>query len=179
MKKLLIILPMPLILCFMVSCQDKTAMAELQEFRTQAALEEQNKAIFRHFTEELNKGNTKVFSEFCAPNYAYYFPSNTQRPLSLEKVEEAIKTTLISFPDYKWTIEELFAVRDRVIARISSSGTFTEDYSGIPPTGNKIGSSAIFIVRIENGKIVEQRKEEDTLNIWWKLGFELKPIEKK
>lgn len=179
MKKLLIILPMSLILCFMVSCQDKTAMAELEEFRTQAALEEQNKAIFRHFTEELNKGNTEAFNEFCVPNYAYYFPSNTQRPLSLEEVQEANKATLVSFPDYNWIIEELFAVKDRVIARISSSGTFTEDYSGIPPTGNKIGSSAIFIVRIENGKIVEQRKEQDVLNFMWKLGFELKPIEKK
>jgi len=45
MKKLLIILPLALILCFMVGCQDKEAMAELEEFRAQAAVEEQNKEI--------------------------------------------------------------------------------------------------------------------------------------
>ncbi len=38
MKKLLYILPMALILCFMVGCQDKAAIAELEEFRAQAAL---------------------------------------------------------------------------------------------------------------------------------------------
>ncbi len=159
MKKLYMILPLALILCFMVGCQDKEAMAELEEFRAQAEVEEQNKAIFRHFTEELNKGNTEVFNELFAPDYIYYFPSNAQEPMSLKETQEMIKTHLASFPDYKWTIEELFAVKDRVIARISNVGTFTGDYYGIPATGNKVESSVIFIVRIENGKIVEERKE--------------------
>ena len=173
------ILPLALILCFMVGCQDKAVMAELEEFRAQAEVEEQNTALFRHFIEELNKGNTEVFSEIFASDYAYYFPSNTEEPLSLEETQEMVKTHLISFPDYNWTIEELFAVKDRVIARISIAGTFTEDYYGIPATGNKVQSSAIFIVRIENGKIVEQRKEQDVLNIMEQLGMELKPKEEK
>ena len=41
MKKLFMILPLALILCFTVGCQDKEAMAELEEYRAQAALEEQ------------------------------------------------------------------------------------------------------------------------------------------
>ena len=179
MKKLLIILPMVWVLCFLVGCQDKAAMAELEAFKAQAALEDQNEAIFRPFTEELNKGNTEIFNELFAPDYAYYFPSNTQEPESLEETKEMIKTHLISFPDYHWTIEELFAVKDTVIARISNVGTFSGDYYGIPATGNKVKSSAIFIVRIENGKIVEQRKEGDVLNVMQQLGMELKPKEGK
>jgi hypothetical protein len=57
MKKPLMILPLALILCFMVGCQDKATMTELEEFRAQAAVEEQNIAIVKHFFEELNKGN--------------------------------------------------------------------------------------------------------------------------
>lgn len=177
MKKLCVILPLALILCFMVACQDKEAMAELEAFKAQAEVEEQNEAIFRHFTEELNNGNLGVFDEFFAPDYAYYFPSNAQDPLSLEETREMLKSHLQSFPDYKWTIEELYAVRDTVIARISTSGTFTEEYGGISPTGNKVESSAIFIARIENGKIVEERKEMDVLNVMQQLGMELKPKE--
>ena len=45
MKKLCMISPLALILCFMVSCQDKEAMAELEEFKAQAEVEEQNKAL--------------------------------------------------------------------------------------------------------------------------------------
>ena len=68
----------------------------------------------------------------------------------------------VSFPDYNWTIEELFAVKNRVIARISIAGTFIGDYYGIPATGNEVQSSAIFIVRIENGKISESEGYQET-----------------
>ena len=161
----------------MVGCQDKEAMAELEEFRAQAGLERQNEALYREFIDELNKGNTDVFDEYFAPDYAYYSQSNTQEPLSPEETREKVETHLKSFPDYKWKIEELYAVKDRIIARISTAGTFTGDYHGIPATGDKVESSAIFIVRIENGKIIEQRREGDVLNVMEQLGMELKPKE--
>jgi len=173
-KKLLIVIPLVILFCITFGCQDKEAMAELEEFKAQAEVEEQNKVIYRKVMDELNKGNLKVFDDFFAPDYTYYFPSNTQEPMSLEETKRMVKTHLISFPDYNWTIEELFAVKDRVIARVSSTGTFTQEYEGIPPTGNKIESSAIFIVRIENGKVVEEREEVDVLNVMTQLGMELK-----
>ncbi|MGD8539026.1 MAG: ester cyclase [Candidatus Aminicenantes bacterium] len=88
-----------------------------------------------------------------------------------------LKVHLQSLPDYKWNIEELYAVRDTVVARIRTSGTFTEEFVGISPTGDKLESSAIFIARIEKGKIVEERKEMDVLNVMQQLGMELKPKE--
>jgi Tfp pilus assembly protein PilP len=42
MKKLYLILSLALILCFMVGCQDKAAMAELEEFKAQAEMEAKN-----------------------------------------------------------------------------------------------------------------------------------------
>jgi len=38
MKKLLLILPLALVLCFMVGCQEKVAMAELEEQNTAETL---------------------------------------------------------------------------------------------------------------------------------------------
>jgi len=45
MKKLCMILPLALILCFMVGCQDKEAMSELEAMKAQAEIEEQNKEV--------------------------------------------------------------------------------------------------------------------------------------
>jgi len=179
MKKLLMILPLALILCIIVGCQDKEAMAELETMKARAALEERNEALFRKIIDELNKGNTDVLNEYFAPDYGYYFPSNAQEPRSLEKTQELVKTHFKSFPDFKWNIEELFAVKDMVIARVSTTGTFTGEYRGLPPTGKKVESSAIFIVRIENGKVVEEREEVDVLRIMQQLGMELKPKEEE
>lgn len=175
MQKLYWTLLMLAIICIMVGCQDKEAMAALEEFGAQAAIEEQNESLYREFIDELNKGNLDVFDEYFTPDYAYYFPSNAQDPLSLEETRELVTTHFKSFPDYKWKIEELYAVKDMIIARMSTSGTFKEEYRGISPTGKKIDSSAIFFVRMENGKIVEEREEADVLNVMQQLGLELQP----
>ena len=115
MKKLYVILPLALVLCFMVGCQDKEAMAELEEFRAQAEIEKQNEALYRGIIEELNKGNSEYFNEFYSPDFLYYFPSNNPKPLSREEAQEFVKSFFRAFPDFNLGVEELFAVEDRVI----------------------------------------------------------------
>jgi steroid delta-isomerase-like uncharacterized protein len=177
MKKLYIILPLALILCFMVGCQDKAAMAELDEFKAQAEVEEQNEALIRHHYEELNKGNVEIINESFAPEYGLYRPSNSLKPMSREEIIEALKSGLRASPDTNYSIEELYAVGDRVIVRLVITGTHEGDIGGIPATGNKIEYSAILISRIENGKIIEERGEADLLGLMMQLGMELKPKE--
>ena len=66
MKNLCMILPLALILCFMVGCQDKEAKAELEAMKAQAAVEEQNEASFRYMLEETDKGNYAAWDEVCS-----------------------------------------------------------------------------------------------------------------
>ncbi len=179
MKKLYMILPLALILCFMVGCQDKEAMAELEEFRAQAEIEKQNEALYRGIIEEINKGNSEYFNEFYSPDSLYYFPSNNPKPLSREESQEFVKGFFQAFPDLNFSIEELYAVEDRVIVRYILRGTHKGEYRGIPATGKKFEISSTFIVRIENGKVVEEREDFDQLGFWQQLGFELKPKEKE
>ena len=99
MKKLLLTVPLALILCFVVGCQDKEAMAELKAMRAQAEVEEQNEELVKSYIEELNRGNTKPFEELCAPEYGYYLPSNSPRPLPRKGMIEFLKTLFQAFPD--------------------------------------------------------------------------------
>ena len=177
MKKLYMILPLALILCFMVGCQDKAAMAELEAFKAQAEVEEQNEALYRGIIEEVNKGNSEYFNEFYSPDFFYYFPSNNPKPLSREEAQEFVKSFFRAFPDLNFSIEELFAVEDRVIVRYILRGTHKEGWRGIPATGNKFEISSTFIIRIENGKVVEEREDFDLLGFMQQLGMELKPKE--
>jgi steroid delta-isomerase-like uncharacterized protein len=179
MKKLSIILPLALILCFMVGCQDKAAMAELEEFKAQAALEEENKDIVKRAWELYDKGDFEAYKDLLAPDFVYYTPSDTTKPESREEVIKNAKIIFNAFPDDSWTIEELIVAGDRVVTRWTYKGTQKGEYMGIPPTGNKVELSGILISRIENGKIVEDREEYDTLGAMQQLGMELKPIEKK
>ncbi|MGD8538806.1 MAG: ester cyclase, partial [Candidatus Aminicenantes bacterium] len=160
MKKLLIILSLVLILCFMVGCQDKEAMAELEEFRAQAALEEQNLALVKGLWAEVAKGNVEIFKQLCAPEFAYFSASISPEPISLDGIIEAFKMEFQGFPnDYNFKIHELIAKGDKVIGRFTVTGTHEGEYYGIPATGNKIEFGVIDIFHIKEGKIVENREE--------------------
>jgi len=177
MKKLCVILPLALILCFMVSCQDKEAKAELEEMKTQAKVEAKNEELVKRSIEAWGKGDFEAFKELLAPDFAFYYPSGSTTPWSLEETIEIGKMLQKAFPDISFSIEELIAVGDRVIFRFIQRGTHEGEYMGIPATGNKIESSGILIARIENGKVVEQREEFDMMGFMQQLGMELKPKE--
>jgi steroid delta-isomerase-like uncharacterized protein len=177
MKKLYMILPLAIILCFMVGCQDKAAMAELEGFRAQAEVEEQNKEIVIRFYEELDNGNIENVVEFFAPNFLWYEPSNSPTPLSKEEAHEHLKMFYEVFPKWQRKIEEIITEGNKVITRTIDSTTHEREFRGIPATGNKVEFGVIVIYSIDNGKIVEMREELDELGAMMQLGMELKPKE--
>jgi steroid delta-isomerase-like uncharacterized protein len=177
MKKLPMILPLALILCFMVGCQDKAAMAELKDFKAKAKIEEQNKEIVKRVFEEMNKGNIEIINELYAPDYGYYSPSNNPKPMSREETIEFLKMVSRAFPDINWSIEELIAKGDRLVVRFIVTGTHQGEFQGIPAIGSKIEVSSILIWSIKNSKIAEEREEANMLGMMQQLGMELKPKE--
>jgi len=179
MKKLCMILSLTVVLCFMVGCQDKEAMTELEKFKAQVEVEEQNKALESRMWEAWGKGDFEAFKETVAPEYLWYLPSRSTKPMSREETIEFAKMMHNAFPDVTFSIEELIAVEDRVISRFIMRGTHEGEFQGIPATGNKIEVSGILMSRIENGKIVEHREEFDMLGQMMQLGMELKPKERE
>ncbi|MFC2161930.1 ester cyclase [Acidobacteriota bacterium] len=179
MKKLLMILPLALILCFMVGCQDKEAMAELEVFKAQIEVEGQNKELAHKWLEAWNNADFEAFDELLAPGFALYYPSRNTEPISREETVKMGKMLKKSFPDISWSLEELIVTENKAVFRLIERGTHEGEFLGIPATGNKHEMSAIWISRIDNGKIVEQREDFDMLGLYQQLGMELKPKEKK
>ena len=179
MKKLLCVIPLVLLFCFSIACQNKAEKAELEKFRAQAKVEEQNKAIVSREWDAYSKGDYEAFKQVVAPVYVWYDPSGSVKPRSLEETIEYGKILRKSFPDLSFSIEEMFAGGDRVVSRYIMRGTQQGEFAGLPATGNKSEMSGIMIHRIENGKVVEEREESDMLGFMEQLGMELKPKEVK
>jgi steroid delta-isomerase-like uncharacterized protein len=179
MTKLLMIFSLVFLLCFTFGCQDKEAIAELEKFKAQAEVEEQNKALLRSLVEEMNKGSLEFFNESYDPDFLYYIPSNNPKPMSLEETKEFMKMVINAFPDFNLSIEDLFAVEDRIIVRYIIRGTHEGEWQGIPATGNKIEISSTFIITIKDGKVVEEREDADMFGMMLQLGMELRPKEAK
>jgi steroid delta-isomerase-like uncharacterized protein len=163
----------------MFACQNKAENAELEKFRIQAKLEEQNTALVKRLIDELNRGNAEIVKELYAPDLKSYSPSGSTTPASQNEAFEETKVYFSAFPDLNQTIEELVASGDKVAVRFIARGTHKGDFQGIPATGNKMELSGIAILQIKDGKIIEERQEVDSLGFMMQLGMELKPKEVK
>ncbi len=172
MKKLYLILPLALMLCFMVGCQDKAAMAELEEFKAQAEVEEQNIDY-----KALESADVEKMRDYYSPETLYYSPSGSSDPMSGEENIEYTKMIMGAIPDISHSFEEIYAVDNKVIARWMIEGTHVGELEGFPPPGNTFKVSSISIFTIKDGKIIEMRDETDMLSLMMQLGMELKPKE--
>jgi predicted ester cyclase len=75
-----------------------------------------------------------------------------------------------AFPDIQYTLEDLLAEGDRVVARFTARGTQTGVFQGIPATGSTAAVSSIAIYRLAGGKVAEQWLEYDQLGLLQQLG---------
>src|SRR6266702_8775057 len=124
---------------------------------------EANKASVRRFYNEVfNKKNRAAIEEFIAPNHVdHTLPPGL--PAGIEGSKQFITMYLTAFPDLHFTVEDLIAEGDKVVARLTTGGTQQGVFMGIPPTGKHVTSTAIDINRMASGKSVEHCLNMDTL----------------
>jgi len=131
---------------------------------------EDNKAIVRRFYEEIvNQKKRAALDEVFDPNLVDHFtPPDT--PGGLEGARQAFDMYLTAFPDLHFTVEDLIAEGDEVVARVTMSGTQHGAFMGIPPTGKHVSMTGIDINRFVGGKSVEHWVEMDRLGLMQQLG---------
>ena len=130
---------------------------------------EENKQIVRRYQDIYNSNNLDALNEVVSedlitPTIMAGIPSG------IEGAKVAHQIMLTGFPDYQTVIDDLFAEGDKVVARITMSGTHTGNFMGIPATGKHVEFTGIYIARIANGKIVEHWGEEDGVSLLMQLG---------
>ena len=131
---------------------------------------EANKASVRRFYDEVfNKKNRAAIDEFIDPNHVdHAAPPGT--PAGLKGVKQTLNMYLTAFPDLHFTVEDIIAEGDKVVARLTIRGTQQGAFMGIPPTGKQVTVTAIDINRIVGGKSVEHWLNMDTQGLLQQLG---------
>jgi len=130
---------------------------------------EENKDIVRHYQEIYNSNELESLTEVLAGDLLTPKIMSGMKP-GLEGARQVHATTLIGMPDWHTRIDDLIGEADKVVARITMTGTHTGDFWGIPATGRRVEFTGIYIVRIADGKIVEHWGEEDGVSLLTQLG---------
>jgi steroid delta-isomerase-like uncharacterized protein len=179
MKKLCLILPVALVLCYLIGCQDKEALAELEAMKAQAEVEEQNKAAVLRWFREVSRSNFEsLYEELFAPDCKQYMPPNAE-PISFEHYKPMAQQIYDAFPEITHTVDEIVAEGDKVVAKILVHTVHKGEFFGIPATGKDLEWASIAIFQLSEGKIKARWEIADVLGIMQQLGMDLKPKEEE
>ncbi len=133
---------------------------------------EENKAIVVQLYEEIfNKGNVELADKLVAPNAVNHDPAAPPNTTSGALGVKAVVTMLrVAFPDDHHTIEDLIAEGDKVVVRLTHTGTHQGAFLGLAPTGKHITNTSIHIFRFADGQLVEAWANRDDLGLLQQLG---------
>jgi predicted ester cyclase len=138
-------------------------------------MSEQNKAAFRAIPEKvINTKNLAAADQYFGAEFVdHAAPPGSPAGIAGFKAFFGALTT--AFPDLKYTVEDLVAEGEKVVARASVRGTMKGDFQGMKATGKTATWTEIHIGRFVNGKVVEHWATIDQLGMLQQLGLAATP----
>ncbi len=91
-------------------------------------------------------------------------------PRGPEAIKEHVASWIASFPDLRFSIEQMMSEGDRVVMQLLVEGTHQGPWLGIPASGKKLQIRMFTVHRVVQGKIVEDWVLVDSLGVFQQLG---------
>jgi predicted ester cyclase len=126
---------------------------------------EARKSVIRSLYNAFSTGDTSELDDIIGPGYIDRTLAPGQAP-GLDGLIQSIGAFRAAFPDGEITIRELLADDDKVVARVTLTGTHVADYFGTPPSGRPIATEGVETFRFAHGMVVES----------WSLFGEIRPL---
>jgi steroid delta-isomerase-like uncharacterized protein len=134
-------------------------------------MSEQNKTNVRRLFEEVwNKGHVPVADELFTATYTHHDSSSPDLGRGPDSEKKRATLYRNAFPDIRFTVEDMIAEGETVVARWSCRGTHKGDLNGIAPTGKQFNITGVSIARFTNGKMSEGFVNSDVLGLMQQLG---------
>jgi predicted SnoaL-like aldol condensation-catalyzing enzyme len=128
----------------------------------------QNKVLFHTVLEEVfNQHQLEKVDQYYAADYIQH---NPQAEPGREGVKAYFNILFAAFPDWRGSIDHLYAENNYVVAFITWEGTHKGEFYGIQPTGRYVQYKTADIARIKDGRIAEHWDVIDQYSFFRGLG---------
>ena len=124
----------------------------------------------RFFEEVLGQANWDLGSQIIAQDVVMHHPSSPDPIVSFEAVKGMMSAFRAGFPDFQMTVEDVIGGGDQAAVRWRMQGTHDADLFGIPPSNKSVNVAGISVVRVADGKIVEDWVAENSLGLMQQIG---------
>jgi predicted ester cyclase len=130
----------------------------------------QLKELLNRYVDEVwTKRNIAALDRFLAATYRRHLGRDVD-PLTRDGQQKLLVEFHAAFPDAELTLEEVVVERDLIAFRSRMRGTHLGVFRGFPATGKKVEASLLDMIRVQNGKFVEQWGGPDLLDLLQQLG---------
>ncbi len=130
---------------------------------------EDNKDAVREMIDNINERDVESTLETVSDDC--FIQDGSGRQLSKDELSQFMGELLNSHPDYHLEVEDVIAEEDRVVVRLTETGTMKGAFMGIEPTGKTYTIPATNIYRLEDGVITGIWMERDIKSIEQQLGI--------
>ena len=130
-----------------------------------------NIKMYTHVWDEIiNHGKLDMFndSNFTKDVVMHVSPSDI---VGIDTARTYYANYLTGFSDISFTIKDVFGMGNKLAKHWNFKGTHTGVFFGIPATGKKVEVDGVTLVRMENGKIAEEKDFFDNLEFMQQLGL--------
>lgn len=133
-------------------------------------METDPKEVARHSMEIWNSRQPEATDSLFAPNFVQHDPQNPFPVEGPKGYKQFMQHYLNAFPDLHLTIEAIVADGQMTVTRWTAIGTHRGDLPNVRATGRHVTVTGMTCSRIQNGKIVENWNNWDTLGMLQQLG---------
>ncbi len=130
-------------------------------------MSQENKELVRRWFEALSRHDVESVADMVAEDFIHNSSTNQGR----DGVRGELDYWFSAFPDASLSLEDLIADGDRVVARVTTTGTHGGEFMGAAATGKRISVEEVDIFRIENGRIAEAWAAVDFFGMLTQLGL--------
>ena len=120
--------------------------------------------------EVLNDGKFALLDELLTPDFVDRSPVPGVPP-TREGLKQSAMTLKTAFPDLHYVIEDAIESGDRIVHRLTASGTMKGDFMGMPATGKRATWTEIHIGRGVDGRLTEHWGLVDRQGMLAQLGI--------
>ena len=119
--------------------------------------------------EIINQGQLRLVDELFAPEYVERTPQPGTAP-TREGFKQWVTALRTAFPDIHYTVDDLIEAGDKLVLRLTASGTMSGDFAGMPATGKHATWTEIHILRVASGHVLEHWGLVQELGMMVQLG---------
>ncbi|HEX2666456.1 MAG TPA: ester cyclase [Candidatus Acidoferrum sp.] len=130
-----------------------------------------NKSLVRRLYEEVwNLRKLEVARELISPSHGVQVVDATDSAIGPQAYARIVTEFVRAFPDLRFTVLDLIAENDKVVAFWNIAGTHQGEFRGIAPAGKKMSVDGITISQLANGKIIDSYVSWDMWGMMQQLG---------